>query len=144
MGNEPEQMKCTPRGRRGTLAAIAAVAALAVGACQETDPTSLQGGLIPVSPQTVEVYLPWAAFGDSVAIFGGFGSPSDLFSLVISQDYRGDLDSRRWFGSWTSQRSARCGIPRGRPDRTPPSPIWAVGSWREWTRYARSPRRPSR
>lgn len=81
-------------GRRARGVALAVLAGLAAGACQETSPVASEGGLIPVEPKTVEVILPWSEFGADVQILGGFGTPSQLFSLVVSQDFKGDLDSR--------------------------------------------------
>lgn len=63
-------------------------------ACQETTPTAVDGDLIPLDPQTVEVILPWSDFGTGVEVFGGFGSPDELFAQVVAQDFRGDLDAR--------------------------------------------------
>lgn len=80
--------------KRTPVAAVLTAVALATAACQESNPTSLEGGLIPVAPRTVEVILPWSEFGAGVEIFGGFGAPSQLLSVVVAEDYRGDLDSR--------------------------------------------------
>jgi len=80
--------------RRAPVAAVLLAAAVAVAGCKEANPVTTEGGLIPVTPSTVEVILPWSDFGGGVEIFGGFGTPSQLFALVVSEDFRGELDSR--------------------------------------------------
>ncbi|MDT8342149.1 MAG: hypothetical protein RQ751_11615 [Longimicrobiales bacterium] len=80
--------------RRTPAAAALAVLAVSVLGCQESDPTSVEGSLVPVAPQTVEVVLSWDAFGDSVQILGGFGSVDDLVLDVVALDFRGELDAR--------------------------------------------------
>jgi hypothetical protein len=77
-----------------------------VVACEETSPTSVDGDLIPVGPATVEVILPWSAFGSTVETYGGFGSPDDLLAQVVAQDYRGTLDSRALVQFTTFPRAA--------------------------------------
>ncbi|HSG47786.1 MAG TPA: hypothetical protein VLA43_08250 [Longimicrobiales bacterium] len=104
--------------KRTPVVAALAVMVLAAAACQETDPTSVEGGLVPVAPRTVEVILPWSEFGQDVEIFGGFGTPSQLFTLVVSQGYRGDLDSRALirFADFPRVSSVRDSTGTTRPD----------------------------
>lgn len=80
--------------KRAPMMRVALASLVALAGCGQEDPVSVDGGLIPLTPQTVEVRLPWSEFGAGVEIIGGFGSPSQLFSQVVSLDYRGDLDSR--------------------------------------------------
>ncbi|UCC26698.1 MAG: hypothetical protein JSU98_06225 [Gemmatimonadales bacterium] len=79
---------------RGAPLALALAVMAAVAACADEDPVSVNGDLIPLTPQTVEVILPWSEFGAEVEILGGFGTPSQLPGQVVSLDYRGELDSR--------------------------------------------------
>ncbi len=63
-------------------------------ACDETTPTSSNGGLIPLNPTTVEVVLPFEAFASQIRVYGGYGTTSELFESILAQDYEGELDSR--------------------------------------------------
>ena len=103
---------------RGLAAASVVAVAIAAAACQEVNPVSADGGLIPVTPQTVEVFLPWSEFGADVEILGGFGTPSELFTLVVSQDFKGDLDSRALvrFSRFPTVASVRDSTGTTRPD----------------------------
>jgi hypothetical protein len=92
--------------KRTPIAALLVSAVFGVIACQETSPTSVDGELIPVGPATVEVILPWSAFGSSVETFDGFGSPDDLIAQVVAEDYRGTLDSRALIQFSTFPRAA--------------------------------------
>lgn len=65
-----------------------------LGACTETVPTASNGDLIPIDPLTFEVLLPWAEFGTSVQVVGGFGAPSDLTGGVLAEGFQGVLDVR--------------------------------------------------
>ena len=79
--------------KRAPIAMVLAVLA-GFAACADEDPVSVNGDLLPLTPQTVEVLLPWSEFGEGVEILGGFGSPSQLPGQIVSLDYRGELDSR--------------------------------------------------
>ena len=92
--------------KRTPVAALLAAAVFGVVACEETTPTSVDGDLIPVGPATVEVILPWSAFGSTIETFGGFGSPDDLLGQVVAEDYRGTLDSRAIVHFTTFPRAA--------------------------------------
>lgn len=63
-------------------------------ACEETTPTSSDGGLIPLEPRTVEVVLSFEDFAEAVQVYGGYGTPGELFESVLAQDYEGVLDAR--------------------------------------------------
>lgn len=63
-------------------------------ACEETTPTSSDGQLIPLQPRTVEFVLPFEDFAEGVRVYGGYGSPSELFESVLAQDFEGVLDAR--------------------------------------------------
>jgi len=86
------------RTRKGGLARRTALGGLILAAglqaCTQSEPTSISEELIPTTPQTVEVLLPWSAFGDSIQVFGGFGRSNDLARRVISNQFRGTLDAR--------------------------------------------------
>jgi len=80
--------------KRTPVVPILVTAAWGLLACQESSPTSVDGDLIPVGAQTVEIILPWSVFGEDVQTYGGFGSPNDLFSQTVAEDFEGTLDSR--------------------------------------------------
>jgi hypothetical protein len=63
-------------------------------ACEETTPTSGNGTLIPLEPQTVALDLSFEEFAEAVTVYGGYGTPSELFEAVLAQDYEGVLDAR--------------------------------------------------
>ena len=63
-------------------------------ACEETTPTSSDGQLIPLQPRTVEFVLPFEEFAEGVQVYGGYGSPNELFESVLAQDFEGVLDAR--------------------------------------------------
>lgn len=73
-------------------AALLAVAALT--ACDDELPTSVDGGLIPVDPVTVEIRIPWSEFASGLAVWGGYGSPRQLGHGVLARGYEGTLDAR--------------------------------------------------
>lgn len=62
--------------------------------CDEETPTAVAQDLVPVSPRTVEVRLPWEEFATGLEVFGGFGSPEQLGRGVLANDFRGVLDAR--------------------------------------------------
>jgi hypothetical protein len=73
---------------------LSAAVLLVASSCAQEDPTSLDGGVLPAAPRTVEVILPWSAFGDSVRIIGGYGGPNDLPGGLVASRYQGELDAR--------------------------------------------------
>jgi hypothetical protein len=73
-------------------ALIALFAALA--ACEEQTPTGTSEQLLPASPVTVEVLLPWSAFATGHDVFGGFGTTADAEGGLLANRYRGSLDAR--------------------------------------------------
>lgn len=73
---------------------VTAAISVAGSACQELTPTSVDEGLLPPAPVTVEVRFPWAAFASSLEVIGGYGSPSELGSGVVARDFAGSLDAR--------------------------------------------------
>lgn len=68
-------------------------AGLLVG-CQDELPTSVAEERFPQSPETVEVLIPFEEFGRDLQVFGGFGSPSDLPSGVVANEFGGALNAR--------------------------------------------------
>ena len=77
-------------GRKGSgRARFAAfrIAALFSGfvACQNDVPTSVDNGLVPLDPTTVQLLLPFDSFATGAAVFGGFGEGnSAAFGGVLS------------------------------------------------------------
>lgn len=87
----------------------AALAVLAVAACQEETPTSLDERLLPPEPVTMEVRLPWAAFAANLEVFGGYGSPEQLGTGVLANEYADTLNARTLvrFGAYPTEASVR-------------------------------------
>lgn len=63
-------------------------------ACDEVTPTSTDGGLLPLEPRTVEVVLSFEEFAEQIQVYGGYGTPSEVFESVLADDFEGVLDSR--------------------------------------------------
>ncbi|WP_405285492.1 hypothetical protein V3331_07820 [Gaopeijia maritima] len=63
-------------------------------ACEEVTPTSTDGGLLPLEPRTVEVVLSFEEFAEQIQVYGGYGTPSEVFESVLADDFEGVLDSR--------------------------------------------------
>jgi len=61
-----------PHWSPARFAALAALAFWAL-ACQEQTPTSVDNGLVPTSPITLDIELPFDSFARGVAVYGGFG-----------------------------------------------------------------------
>ncbi len=80
------------RRRLGPGAAL--LAAVALTACENQLPTSVDGSLIPVEPVTVEIRIPWSQFGQDVRVFGGFGNTGQLGHGILARSYRDTLDAR--------------------------------------------------
>ena len=80
--------------KRAWLVAVLISASWGLVACDETTPTSDDGGLIPLEPRTVEVELSFDQFAEAVRVYGGYGTPSELIEAVLAQDYEGTLDAR--------------------------------------------------
>ncbi len=64
------------------------------GACEETTPTSTDSGLIPVSPTTVEVRIPFSDFGRDVNQWEGFGRVADLNTALLADEFDETLTAR--------------------------------------------------
>jgi hypothetical protein len=77
--------------------------------CSEQTPTSIGEDDFPAAPITVEIELPWAEFGSNLAVFGGYGRPSDLGTGVVANAYAGTLNARSLvrFGSYPAFASVR-------------------------------------
>ncbi|MDH3207564.1 MAG: hypothetical protein OEO79_13265 [Gemmatimonadota bacterium] len=90
---------------KGPVAACLAATLVAVVACQERLPTALDDGQLPNEPLTVEVELPWSAFGSNLQVFGGYGSVSALGLPVVAHTFGGTLESRLLlrFGPYTTR-----------------------------------------
>lgn len=79
------------RSRLRLMAPLFGAALVALSACEEDTPSSLDPNPIPV--RTVEVELPWSQFGQAVETYTGYGKPSDLGRLVVARDFDGALDA---------------------------------------------------
>jgi hypothetical protein len=84
-----------PPDSRRSLAALVALLSLGLGACGEDAPTSLDLSLLPPEPITLQIELPWAAFGSNLAVYGGFSGAGFLQDAVLARSYAADaLNSR--------------------------------------------------
>lgn len=67
------------------------LAALAATACQDEVPTSVDNGLVPVTPTTVQLVLPLDSFASITGVYGGFGvgNAAALGSVLshVAQDF---------------------------------------------------------
>jgi len=80
--------------RRVALPILAALGVLWLGACDEDDPTGISPDLIPVTPVTISVDLPWETVGAEARMFHGFGRTSQVGDLPLARDFEGVLDAR--------------------------------------------------
>jgi len=69
------------------LGASALVLAVGLAACGEESPTTVDVGLLPVEPVTLQIYLPWAEFGSDVAVYGGYATPEQLDESILARSY---------------------------------------------------------
>jgi len=75
------------------------LAVVAIAGCQDEAPLGVDPDLVPLEPQTVEVLLPWEAFGRDLQVLGGFGAPNELGRGTLAVDFAGELNARtliRW------------------------------------------------
>jgi len=79
----------TPVHRVRTYALLALVA-LAVAGCQEESPTSVDLSLLPPTPVTLTIQLPWSSFGSNLAVHGGYSHPAQLTETIIARSYGPD------------------------------------------------------
>ncbi len=100
------------------IVALLALTAGVVGACAEETPTSLDEELLPREPITLELRFPWADFGSNLAVFGGYGSPSELGSGVLANTFAGSLNARTLvrYGAYPREVSVRDTTGTTRPD----------------------------
>lgn len=80
--------------RRVALPVLAALGVLWLGGCDEDDPTGISPDLIPVTPVTISVELPWEAVGTDARLFDGFGRTSQVGDLPLAKNFEGVLDAR--------------------------------------------------
>ncbi len=104
--------------RRKLIGSLLGVTALGVVACEEQTPTSLDEGLLPEEPITLELHIPWEDFASNLEVIGGFGSPSELGTGVLANSFAGTLDARTLlrFGAYPSTVSVRDTTGTTRPD----------------------------
>jgi hypothetical protein len=62
--------------------------------CEEQLPVAIGDQALPGEPVTVEITVPWSDFASNLEVFGGYGSPEDLGSGVLANQYEGTLDAR--------------------------------------------------
>jgi hypothetical protein len=79
---------------RTKMAALLGPVALVAAACGEVTPTSVDSGLLPINPTSVEVLLTWEEFGSNLEVFGGYGSPRQLGTGVVAHAFGGVLEAR--------------------------------------------------
>ena len=107
------------RGLRASIGWAAALAgSLALSACEEEVPTSLDPNRFPEAPATAELLFSWEEFGSDFRTYGGYGSPAELPSAVLAHDYEGQLDSHTLvrFGAYPVAVSVRDTTGTTRPD----------------------------
>jgi hypothetical protein len=75
-------------------AAVAGLLAVASLSCGEITPTSVDVGLLPVDPATVEVRISWDDFASNLEVVGGYGSPLELGSGVAAHAFGDSLEAR--------------------------------------------------
>jgi hypothetical protein len=73
---------------------ILALGAWAFLACQENITSEIDGDLIPINAVTVEVDIPFEAFGDDLQGWGGYGRTYELAKDVVANSFEGSLDAR--------------------------------------------------
>ena len=102
--------RLTPLGSRPLPAALLVAAALlAVAACDERTPTSVDVTPLPPEPVTVEVEFPWDDFASNLAVYGGYSGPEALEESIVARAFAGTLDARtliRW-GAFPTAASVR-------------------------------------
>lgn len=91
------------------MVALLGLWALGAVACQEISPTTVDEGLLPPEPATVEVRLPWDDFASGLEVLGGYGSPLELGSGVAAHEFAGTLEARTLvrFSGYPRQASVR-------------------------------------
>jgi len=73
---------------------VAAMVLVAVAACSEQDPTTVDSSLLPEQPVTVELTFPWGDFASNMAVYGGYGTPPQLGTGLVAKAFDGKLDAR--------------------------------------------------
>jgi len=84
-------------------------------ACQERSPTALDDTQLPDAPLSVQVELPWSAFGSDFQVFGGYSSPANIAQPIIAHTYDGALESRALLRFGAFPAFARVLDPEGGP-----------------------------
>jgi hypothetical protein len=86
--------------------------------CQEQLPTQLPGASLPGEPITFQIVIPWSEFAADLEVFGGYGSPEDLGSGVLANQYTGTLNARTLmrFAQYPQSVVARDSTGATRPD----------------------------
>ena len=57
--------------------------------CEEQLPVAIGDQALPGEPVTIEITVPWSDFASNLEVFGGYGSPEDLGSGVLANQYEG-------------------------------------------------------
>lgn len=79
---------------RMKMAVLGGALALLGTACGEQSPVSVDPGLLPIEPTSVEVRLTWEEFGSNLEVFGGYGFARELGSGVVAHAFGGVLEGR--------------------------------------------------
>lgn len=74
--------------------AAAALLILVLGGCTDAVPTSADPDLLPVDAVTVEIRLPFSAFGTDLRVDRGFGGVVDLPNVLLANDFDEGLTAR--------------------------------------------------
>lgn len=105
-------------GGSPALAAFGAMMVVALSACEEQLPVSIEGGDLPGQPITIQVEIPWSEFASNLEVFGGYGSPEDLGQGVLANAFAGTLNARTLLrvGAYPQVATARDSTGTLRPD----------------------------
>jgi hypothetical protein len=71
-------------------------AVLGTLACEDLTPTSTDPSLLPLTPITFEVRLPFSVFGSDLEAIGGFGNEAQLNTSLVAGEHQGVLNARAW------------------------------------------------
>jgi len=117
-GSEGLKEKMAKRLNRTIAIGLVFSSSLGLLACQEELPTLVDDDLFPVEAFTIEVRLPWDEFASNLAVWGGYGTPSQLPRGIVARSFEGTLDARMLvdFFTYPSEISVRDSTGSIRPD----------------------------
>jgi hypothetical protein len=82
------------RNQLGSGLLILGVGSMGLSGCQEELPTLIDDDLFPVDAVTVEVRIPFEEFASDLSVWGGYGSPFQLPTVIVARNFEGILDAR--------------------------------------------------